>query len=53
MSMFEHLFHLIMWFVDSVSDVDERPIARKVTLGCLLVGAIVLFILSTLFWQRR
>jgi hypothetical protein len=51
--MIEHLAHLIMWFVDSVSDVDERPIARKATLGCLLVGAIALFVLSMLYQARK
>jgi hypothetical protein len=51
--MIEHLVQLVMWFVDSVSDVDQRPIARKVALGCLLAGAIALFILSTLYRQRK
>lgn len=52
-SMIEFLARLIMSFVDSVSDVDDRPIARKVTLGCLLTGAILLCLTSVFCWQRK
>jgi hypothetical protein len=51
--MIEFLARLIMSFVDSVSDVDDRPIARKVTLGCLLTGAILLCLTSVFCWQRK
>ena len=46
------LVDLVMGFVDAVSDVDERPIARKLTSGAC-VAALLLLVASQLFWRKK